>query len=154
MVQRAGHAVPLDEHELQRRVGDREVGVSRAHLGGLGFEQLRVEVDSAVEVGHVQGKLHSGHFFSPDRLIRVNVLEGSMTVNTSCCPSVLAAPLDVADAAVLAQAFAALADPVRLRLLSLVAAADEVCSCDLTEPLGKAQPTVSHHTKALAEAGL
>jgi ArsR family transcriptional regulator len=77
-----------------------------------------------------------------------------MTVNTSCCPSVLAAPLDKADAAALAQAFAALADPVRLRLLSLVAAADEVCSCNLTEPLGKAQPTVSHHTKVLAEAGL
>ena len=77
-----------------------------------------------------------------------------MTVNTSCCPSVLAAPLDEVDATALAQAFAALADPVRLRLLSLVAAADEVCSCDLTGPLGKAQPTVSHHTKALAEAGL
>ena len=45
-------------------------------------------------------------------------------------------------------------DPVRLRLLSLVAANDEVCSCDLQGPLGKSQPTVSHHTKALAEAGL
>jgi ArsR family transcriptional regulator len=39
-------------------------------------------------------------------------------------------------------------------LLSLVAAADEVCSCDLLQPLGKSQPTVSHHTKALVEAGL
>ena len=77
-----------------------------------------------------------------------------MTVNASCCPSVLAAPLDEADAAALAQAFAALADPVRLRLLSLIAAADEVCSCELTGPLGKSQPTVSHHTKALAMAGL
>ena len=77
-----------------------------------------------------------------------------MTVNTSCCPSLLAAPLDDADAIELAHVFAALADPVRLRLLSLVAAEDEVCSCALTEPLGKAQPTVSHHTKALAEAGL
>ena len=55
---------------------------------------------------------------------------------------------------VLAQAFAALADPVRLRLLSLVAAAGEVCSCDLERPLGKSQPTISHHTKALADAGL
>ena len=77
-----------------------------------------------------------------------------MTVNTSCCPSVLSAPLDEDDAAALAHAFAALADPVRLRLLSLIAATDEVCSCDLTGPLGKSQPTVSHHTKALAEAGL
>jgi ArsR family transcriptional regulator, arsenate/arsenite/antimonite-responsive transcriptional repressor len=71
-----------------------------------------------------------------------------------CCPSVLAAPLDEADAEALAQSFAALADPVRLRLLSLVAAAEEVCSCELQEPLGKSQPTVSHHTKALADAGL
>lgn len=50
--------------------------------------------------------------------------------------------------------FAALADPVRLRLLSLIADAGECCSCELEEPLGKAQPTISHHTKALAEAGL
>ena len=50
--------------------------------------------------------------------------------------------------------FAALADPVRLRILSLVAEAGEVCSCNLLEPLGKAQPTVSHHTKVLADAGL
>ena len=71
-----------------------------------------------------------------------------------CCPSVLEAPLSEAQAGGLAQAFAALADPVRLRLLSLVAAADEVCSCDLQAPLGKSQPTISHHTKALSEAGL
>ena len=45
-------------------------------------------------------------------------------------------------------------DPVRLRLLSMIAAAGEVCSCELLQPLGKSQPTVSHHTKALAEAGL
>ena len=70
-----------------------------------------------------------------------------------CC-SVLEAPLDAESAADLAAGFAALADPVRLRLFSLIAAADSVCSCDLTEPLGKSQPTVSHHTKVLAEAGL
>ena len=71
-----------------------------------------------------------------------------------CCPSVLAAPLDESQAADLAHAFAALGDPVRLRLLSLIADAGEICSCDLLEPLAKAQPTVSHHTKVLAEAGL
>ncbi len=43
---------------------------------------------------------------------------------------------------------------MRLRLLSMIATADEVCSCNLLEPLGKAQPTVSHHTKALSDAGL
>ena len=71
-----------------------------------------------------------------------------------CCPSVLAAPLADADAEDLARVFAALSDPVRLRLLSLVAHAGEICSCDLQDPLGKAQPTVSHHTRVLAEAGL
>lgn len=72
----------------------------------------------------------------------------------TCCASVLAAPLSETEAEQLALAFAALADPVRLRLLSLVAASDEVCSCELQEPLGKAQPTISHHTTALADAGL
>jgi len=71
-----------------------------------------------------------------------------------CCPSVLAAPLSYADARELAVGFAALADPVRLRVLSLIAAAGECCSCDLEGPVNKSQPTISHHTKALAEAGL
>jgi ArsR family transcriptional regulator len=71
-----------------------------------------------------------------------------------CCPSLLAAPLTEQDAEDLASAFAAMADPVRLRLLSLVADAGEVCSCNLQEPLGKSQPTISHHTKVLADAGL
>jgi ArsR family transcriptional regulator len=79
---------------------------------------------------------------------------GSGSGSEACCPSVLDAPLDEAQAADLARAFAALADPVRLRLLSLIADAGEVCACELLEPLGKAQPTVSHHTKALADAGL
>lgn len=76
-----------------------------------------------------------------------------MKRKTECC-SVLAAPLAEADANDLAVAFAALADPVRLRCLSLIAAAGECCSCDLEAPLGKSQPTISHHTKALADAGL
>jgi ArsR family transcriptional regulator len=71
-----------------------------------------------------------------------------------CCPSVLDAPLGESEATELARGYAALADPVRLRLLSLVADAGEICSCDLEGPLGKSQPTISHHTKALAEAGL
>ena len=76
-----------------------------------------------------------------------------MKRKTECC-SVLAAPLDETDARDLADAFAALADPVRLRCLSLIAAAGECCSCDLEAPLGRSQPTVSHHTKTLADAGL
>src|SRR5215470_1398139 len=72
----------------------------------------------------------------------------------ACCASVLEAPLSEPEAQDLALAFAALADPVRLRLLSLIADAGEICSCDLLEPLGKSQPTISHHTRALADAGL
>jgi ArsR family transcriptional regulator, arsenate/arsenite/antimonite-responsive transcriptional repressor len=71
-----------------------------------------------------------------------------------CCTSVLEAPLPEAEADELAQAFAALADPIRLRLLSFIAAAGEVCSCDLLVPLDRSQPTISHHTKVLADAGL
>ncbi|HUP76371.1 MAG TPA: metalloregulator ArsR/SmtB family transcription factor [Acidimicrobiales bacterium] len=72
----------------------------------------------------------------------------------ACCPSVLDAPLEERDARELASAFAALSDPVRLRLLSLIAAEGEMCACDLVEPVGKSQPTVSHHLKVLHEAGL
>jgi ArsR family transcriptional regulator len=71
-----------------------------------------------------------------------------------CCASVVEAPLSRADAAQLAHVLAALSDPVRLRLFSLVGAQREVCSCDLEAPLAKSQPTISHHTKVLAEAGL
>jgi len=73
-----------------------------------------------------------------------------------CCPPLLAAPLSEPEADELAVAFKALADPVRLRLLSLIAAAPAgtACSCDLEEPVGKSQPTVSHHLSVLAESGL
>ena len=76
--------------------------------------------------------------------------------STQCCASVLAAPLDTTDAAELANGFSALADPVRLRVLSILAASPEgeVCVCDFVEPLAKSQPTVSHHLRILSEAGL
>ena len=76
--------------------------------------------------------------------------------STECCASVLAAPLDTAAATQLANGFSALADPVRLRLLSILAASPEgeVCVCDLVDPLAKSQPTVSHHLRVLSEAGL
>jgi len=73
-----------------------------------------------------------------------------------CCPSVLTAPLEAAEANQLALGFTALADPVRLQLLSILATAPdgEVCICDLVQPVGKSQPTVSHHMKILSDAGL
>lgn len=81
-------------------------------------------------------------------------LRTTTTATTSCCASNAGAAIDAERAAELAAGYAALADPVRLRLLSLIASAGEVCSCDLVEPLGKSQPTISHHTRTLAEAGL
>ncbi|HEY1990083.1 MAG TPA: metalloregulator ArsR/SmtB family transcription factor [Acidimicrobiales bacterium] len=71
-----------------------------------------------------------------------------------CCPSLTDAPLTEEDAAALARVLSAIADPTRLRLLSLVASQEEICSCELESPLGKSQPTISHHTKVLADAGL
>ena len=70
-----------------------------------------------------------------------------------CCAPVLDAPLGEEQAALLAGWFKVLADPARLRLLSLIAAQDETCACDLVDPLGVSQPTVSHHLKVLYEAG-
>ena len=74
----------------------------------------------------------------------------------ACCGGLLAGALSEAEAEELAAAFKVLADPARLRLLSIVAgtAAGEVCACDLVEPLGRSQPTVSHHLSVLTDAGL
>ncbi len=74
---------------------------------------------------------------------------------TICCSPVTGSPLGVADAEQLAHRLKALADPGRLRLLSLVAAHDggEACVCDLTAPIGLSQGTVSHHLKILVDAG-
>jgi ArsR family transcriptional regulator len=77
-------------------------------------------------------------------------------LDDGCCPTVLSTPLSEERARVLAGDFAVLADPVRLRLLSLIASvpAGEACVCELVEPLERSQPTVSHHLKILADAGL
>ena len=74
----------------------------------------------------------------------------------ACCAPIQTTALGDADARTLAKGFAALGDPVRLRLLSLLATSTDgaVCVCDLVEPVGKSQPTVSHHLKVLREAGL
>jgi ArsR family transcriptional regulator, arsenate/arsenite/antimonite-responsive transcriptional repressor len=73
-----------------------------------------------------------------------------------CCTPVTAGVLDESDAEDLAAAFKVLADPARLRLLSMVAAAGagEACACDLVGPVGRSQPTVSHHLSMLVDAGL
>ena len=72
----------------------------------------------------------------------------------ACCGPITTELLSEHDATDVAAVFAALGDPVRLRLLSLIAANDETCSCNLEAPLAKSQPTISHHTRILAAAGL
>lgn len=90
--------------------------------------------------------------------MNVNVLRMAKAASSpsSCCTPLLAGKLGRADATALARAFKAIADPARLRLLSLLAAqpSAETCVCYLTEPLGLSQPTVSHHLKVLFDAGL
>jgi ArsR family transcriptional regulator, arsenate/arsenite/antimonite-responsive transcriptional repressor len=78
-----------------------------------------------------------------------------VTAFEGCCAPLTSDVLDEAGAVELAEALKVLADPARLRLLSLVAAAEggEACACDLTEPLGRSQPTVSHHLSVLVDAG-
>jgi ArsR family transcriptional regulator len=73
-----------------------------------------------------------------------------------CCPPVLEGRLTKGDADQLAEAFKAIADPARLKLLSFIAAqpSGEACVCYLMKPLGLSQPTVSHHLRILFEAGL
>lgn len=73
---------------------------------------------------------------------------------SDCCAEGLSAPLAAQDAARLARVLKAVADPVRLQLLALIRAGGEACACDLVEPVGLSQPTVSHHLKVLTEAGL
>lgn len=86
----------------------------------------------------------------------VSAAKVSLLDPIACCPPVSVDVLAEDHAVALAQSFAALADPIRLRLLSFIAAsdADEVCACDLVEPSGRSQPTVSHHMKVLVDAGL
>lgn len=80
-----------------------------------------------------------------------------LEVLETCCPDgLLASPLSWTEAERLADMLRVVADPARLRLLSLIASQpqDQACVCDLTEPVGLSQPTVSHHLKVLQEAGL
>jgi ArsR family transcriptional regulator len=76
--------------------------------------------------------------------------------NAACCTPVTAGILSAEEAERIARTFKALGDPTRVRLLSMIAASEdgEACICDLTQPVGLSQPTVSHHMKLLVDAGL
>ena len=78
-----------------------------------------------------------------------------MNVIVECCAPLVEEPIAEADADQMASWFRVLGDPARLRLFSLIASRGEACAaCDMVEPLGVSQPTVSHHLKVLHDAGL
>ena len=79
-----------------------------------------------------------------------------LTDVTACCAPLVRDVIDATNAENLAGSLKAIADPARLRLISMVAAHEdaEACVCDLTEPLGLSQGTVSHHLKILVDAGI
>lgn len=85
----------------------------------------------------------------------IEVTDVSAREDAACCAPLVREPMDAATADDLARKLKALADPARLRLLSIVGASEgaEACVCDLTDPIGLSQPTVSHHLKVLMEAG-
>lgn len=90
------------------------------------------------------------------RMSRLTILDAPAGDATACCGPLTSEIVEEDSAELLARTFKALGDPTRVRLLSLVAAAPEdgACICDLTEPVGLSQPTVSHHMKLLVDAGL
>jgi ArsR family transcriptional regulator len=88
--------------------------------------------------------------------VSTELLAFPSSVDGACCAPLVRQALTADEATDLARTLKAIADPARLRLLSLVAAHEngEACVGDLTEPLGLSQPTVSHHLKVLVDAGL
>ncbi|MFG2047964.1 ArsR/SmtB family transcription factor [Micromonospora sp. NPDC048935] len=72
----------------------------------------------------------------------------------ACCAPIAVRPMDTSQAAIVAPLFKALGDPVRLRLMSMIASVPEMCVCDLTPAFDLSGPTISHHLKVLREAGL
>ena len=89
-------------------------------------------------------------------MANVGLLPAPVDATAECCAPAAREALAADGAEKLAKTLKAIADPARLRLISMVAAHDdaEACVCDLTEPLGLSQPTVSHHLKVLVDAGI
>src|SRR6187402_304917 len=85
----------------------------------------------------------------------LQITDVSDTTDAACCTPLTRETIDADRAEELARKLKALADPTRLRLVSIVAASEgeEACVCDLIEPVGLSQPTVSHHLRILMEAG-
>lgn len=89
-------------------------------------------------------------------MVNVTFVDDPAVGAAACCPQILGSPISADDAETAARVFKALADPTRVRLLSLIASAPtgEVCVCDLVDGLDLSQPTISHHLRLLFDAGL
>ena len=89
-------------------------------------------------------------------MIAVMSTTATTTEAAICCPPMFRTPINEDQATELADVLKAMADPARLRLISIIASSPggEACACDLAEPLGRSQPTVSHHLTQLVRAGL
>jgi ArsR family transcriptional regulator, arsenate/arsenite/antimonite-responsive transcriptional repressor len=115
---------------------------------------MAVDAHHAQEIDSCQCLPHNDHVTSPADTIQNRL---PLSVADACCaPPLLCEPITASQAADLARLLKALADPTRLRLVSMVAAHEggEACVCELTEPLGLTQPTISHHLKILVDAGI
>ena len=179
MVDRAALPPVLQQDQLEWRIGDREVGVAVFDLGGRSVEQLGVERDCLVEVVDVEGELNTGHVRAPylcglcrtvhsghdaTSLIYVNLLQYQSVPKTLpmidmstpvCCAPVAAGPMSDDDALEVALRLKALADPVRVKIMSLLfsSSAGEENSGELAAALGLGESTVSHHLSQLRRAG-
>ena len=113
---------------------------------------MKVDAHCAREIDRCQCLTHT----DPVSTSPVLGIQARPPLADDCCTPLLREPISAAQAAGLARLLKALADPTRLRLVSMVAAHDggEACVCELTEPLGLTQPTISHHLKILVEAGI
>jgi ArsR family transcriptional regulator, arsenate/arsenite/antimonite-responsive transcriptional repressor len=113
---------------------------------------MAVDANPAREIDRCQCLLHTGQVTTALDLEDRPLLP----LTGECCTPLLRQPITASQASDLARMFKALADPTRLRLVSMVAAHEggEACVCELTEPLGLTQPTISHHLKILVDAGI
>jgi ArsR family transcriptional regulator len=113
---------------------------------------MSVDANSAQEIDSCQCPSHT----NPVTTTAEAIPRPLLPVADACCTPLLREPITASQAADLARLLKALADPTRLRLVSMVAAhqGGEACVCELTEPLGLTQPTISHHLKILVNAGI
>ena len=115
---------------------------------------MTVDAHSALGIDRCQYLPHTGPVSASTASIQNR--PALPVIDPACCTPLVREPITASQASDLAHKLKALADPTRLRLVSMVAAHEggEACVCDLTEPLGLTQPTISHHLKILVDAGI